>query len=170
MSNLSASQQKYHFIARVFHWIGALLIVAAWFLIEQGEEFLSLHKAVGFSFLVWTVLRIVGRLITKAPPAVPMPKWQTTISHLMHLALYAVMILMPLTGLLSAIYAGYGVDVFGLFNIAGAAEPNRDLARLLIEIHEDVMWNGLIALVALHVAAALYHQFIMRDGLLRRML
>lgn len=164
------SQQKYHLTARIFHWIGALLIVAAWYLIEQGEDFIGLHKAVGFSFLVWTLLRIVGRFVTKAPAAVPMPKWQTAISHLTHLALYAVMLAMPLTGLVAAIYSGYGVDVFGLFKIAGVDEPNRDLARMLMGWHKDVLWTGLLVLVAMHILAALHHQFIVKDGLLRRML
>lgn len=161
--------QKYNLAARLFHWVGALLIVTAWFLVEQGEDFIGLHKAVGFSFLIWTLLRLINRVVSKAPAALPMPAWQTAISHLTHLALYVAMIGMPVTGFLSAYFGGYGVDVFGIFQIAGAAEANRDLARTLMGVHRGLMWNALLALVVLHIGAALYHQFVKKDNLLARM-
>lgn len=164
-----SSVQKYNLAARIFHWLGALMIVAAWLLVEQGDEFISLHKAVGFSFLVWTVLRIINCLFTKAPPALPMPKWQTAVSHLTHLALYVVMIGMPLSGFLSAMYAGYGVDVFGLFHISGFETVDRGMARTLMGVHKDIMWVGLQILVLMHIGAALYHQFIVKDNILARM-
>ena len=160
---------KYSVSARIFHWVGALLILAAWIIIEQGDDFIGLHKSVGFSFLIWTILRIINRLLTKAPAALPMPKWQTTVSHLTHLALYVVMIGMPLSGFLSAMYAGYGVDVFGLFHIAGFEVADRGMARTLMDVHKDIMWVGLQILVVMHIGAALYHQFVMKDNILARM-
>lgn len=163
------SVTKYHITARIFHWVGALLILFAWILSDLGGEFIGLHKAVGFSFLIWTILRILNRLVTKTPNPLPMPAWQLKASRMTHLALYVVMLAMPLSGFLAALFGGYGVDVFGFFYISGFSNPDRYLARLLMEIHEDIMWNALIGLVALHIAAALFHQFIMKDDILQRM-
>lgn len=165
----AAVQQKYHLSARIFHWLGALMIVAAWLLVEQGEDFVGLHKAVGFSFLIWTVLRVLNRLITTAPKPLAMPAWQTGVSHLVHLLLYVAMLAMPLTGFAASMVSGYGVDVFGLFSIDGFAEVNRELARTLMDLHRGLVWNALLALVAAHILAALYHQFVMKDNLLSRM-
>lgn len=164
-----ATVQKYSILTRLFHWVGALLIVAAWVLIEQGEDYLSLHKAVGVSFLIWTVLRILNRLVGKAPPPVPMSKLQTGISHLVHLGLYVAMLGMPLTGLLGALYNGYGVSVFGLFQIPGFTTTNYDLADQLMGVHQDLMWPLLLGLVGAHILGALHHQFILKDNLIARM-
>lgn len=161
--------EKYSLGARIFHWIGALLIVAAWVLIEQGESFIGLHKAVGFSFLIWTILRIVNRVITKAPPPVPMSKLQTMVASLVHLALYAVMIAMPVTGLLGTLAEGQALSVFGLFEIAGFATVNYDLADQMMALHKDVVWTALLALIVAHIAGALYHQFVVKDNLIARM-
>ena len=161
--------QRYNLAARIFHWLGALFILAAWLLVEQGEAYLDLHKAVGFSFFVWTVLRIINRLVTRAPAYPPMPAWQTKLASLTHLALYVFMLGMPMTGMMASLFGGFGVDVFGLFTIPGFDNVNRDLARTLMGLHENVMFNGLIVLIVAHIAAALYHQFIMKDNLLARM-
>lgn len=162
------SVDKYHISARVFHWLGALLIVMAWFLVEQGEAFISLHKAVGFSFLVWTILRVVNRLIVRSPKPLPMPAWQTKVSYLTHVLLYLVMIAMPLSGFLASMFGGYGVDVFGWIQIDGFQNVDRQLSRTFLELHEDVFWVALQVLVFLHIAAALYHQFVMKDNILSR--
>lgn len=161
--------QKYSVSARIFHWIGALLIVAAWVLIEQGDDYLSLHKAVGVSFLIWTVLRILNRLVSKAPPPVPMSKLQTGIAHLVHLGLYVAMLGMPLTGLLASLYDGVSVSVFGLFQIPAFATTNYGLAEQLMGVHQDLMWPLLLGLVGAHILGALHHQFILKDNLIARM-
>ena len=93
----SARVIKYNLAARIFHWIGALLIVLAWFLAQQGEDYLSLHKSIGVSFLIWTMLRIANRVFTKDPTPLPVSKIYTVIANVVHLALYVAMIVMPLT-------------------------------------------------------------------------
>lgn len=160
---------KYTLATRIFHWVGALLIVGAWVAIEQGDEFISLHKSIGVSFLIWTMLRIINRFVSKAPPHPPMPKWQVGVAHLTHLGLYLSMLAMPITGILMSMYNGYGVGVFGLFEIAPLVSPDRATARLLGNMHEDVVFVALVALVVAHVGGALYHQFIMKDNLIARM-
>lgn len=160
---------KYSLMTRIFHWAGALLIIVAWVLIEQGDDFIALHKSVGASFLLWTILRIINRFISPAPPPVPMPKWQTAVAHLTHLGLYIAMLAMPISGMLMSMYGGRGISIFGLINIPALVSPSRDMARYFNELHTDVMFGVLLLLVAAHVGAALYHQFIVKDNLLARM-
>lgn len=166
---IDVAVQKYSVAARIFHWVGALLIVAAWLLIEQGDDYLSLHKAVGVSFLIWTVLRILNRLVSKAPPPAPMSKLQTGVAHLVHFGLYVAMLAMPLTGLLASLYDGVSVSVFGLFQIPAFAMSNYDLAEQLMGLHRDLIWPLLLGLVAAHILGALYHQFVIKDNLIARM-
>lgn len=164
-----ASQDKYSLMTRIFHWVGALLIVVAWVLIEQGDEFISLHKSVGASFLLWTFLRIINRFVSKAPTAVVMPKWQIAIAHLTHFGLYVAMLAMPISGVLMSMYGGRGVSIFGLINIPALVSPNRDMARLFNDVHTGFLFYALVCLVMAHIGAALYHQFIVKDNLIARM-
>lgn len=160
---------KYSLATRIFHWVGALLIVIAWVLIEQGDEFITLHKSVGASFLLWTILRIFNRFISPAPKPVPMPKWQTAVAHLTHLGLYVAMLALPISGALMSMYGGHGVSIFGVVNIPAMVSPDRDMARFFNDIHGDVVFVVLMLLVVAHIGAALYHQFIVKDNLLSRM-
>lgn len=160
---------KYSIVTRAFHWIGALLIVIAVILINMGNQYIALHKAVGVSFLIWTVLRIINRFISKAPPALPAPKWQIAIAHLTHLGLYIAMLAMPTSGLLMSMYGGRATSVFGLFEIAPMVSPNRQLAGIFNELHTDFWFVFLVCLVIAHVGAALYHQFILKDNIIARM-
>lgn len=168
MSQLQLAQ-KYTLATRIFHWIGALLIVAAWVAIEQGDEFISLHKSIGASFLIWTLLRIINRFISKAPAPVPAPKWQTATAHLTHLGLYLAMLAMPITGMLMSMYGGRGVSVFGLFSLPSVVGIDRDMAKLMNGLHTGALFYVLVFLVVAHIGAAIYHQFILKDDLLSRM-
>lgn len=161
--------QKYTLATRIFHWIGALLIIGAWVVIEQGDDFIALHKSIGASFLIWTVLRLINRLVTKAPPHPPMPVWQTAIAHLTHLGLYVAMLAMPITGILMSMYGGRGVSVFGLFSLPSVVGIDREMAKLMNGLHTGAVFYVLVFLVVAHVAGALYHQFVMKDNLIARM-
>lgn len=160
---------KYSIATRIFHWIGALLIVIAVVLINMGDQYIAVHKAVGVSFLIWTILRILNRFISKAPPALPAPKWQIGIAHLTHFGLYVAMLAMPLSGLMMSMYGGRTTSVFGLFEIAPMVSPDRQLAGVFNGLHTGFWFIFLVCLVVLHVGAALYHQFIIKDNLIARM-
>ena len=79
------------------------------------------------------------------------------------------MLAMPISGLLMSMYGGRSTSVFGLFDIPSLVSPDRSMARFFNEVHEDVIFVGLIALIVAHVGAALYHQFVMKDNLIARM-
>lgn len=163
--------------AIAFHWAIAALVLVNLFLglfhesLLEGIRVMPVHKAIGFTVLVLTLGRIGWRL-THKPPHLPdaMPGWEKAAAKAVHFLLYALLLVMPLTGW---IWSG---DVtrprpfswFGLFDVP-LIPVGHDLARTLHETHETL---GLVmtALVVIHVAAALRHHFLLRDKVLIRML
>lgn len=166
--------KKWPMISRVFHWASAILLVATWFLMflyqsTDDRLYIGLHKAFGISLLCWMIARVISRVFVKAPPPVPMPKWQTIAAKLNHFILYAILIAMPVAGLLMSVYGGRPVDMFGLFQIPVFLTPDRGMARFYNDLHTDIIWPMIIAFTLLHIGAALYHQFIKKDNLIARM-
>ena len=165
---------KWPISSRIFHWISALLLLVTWLLMvlyqyTDTKLFIGLHKAFGISVLCWMIARVLNRLLIRAPAPVVMPKWQLLISQLNHFVLYALLIAMPVAGLLMSVYGGRPVAIFGLFEIPVFVTPDRSLARFFNDIHTDIIWPMIIAFTLLHIGAALYHQFILKDKLINRM-
>lgn len=165
--------QKWPAVSRIFHWVSAILLLITWILmllygIDEDKFYISLHKAFGVSLLFWMLARVISRIIIKAPAPAPMPKWQILASKITHFLLYALLIAMPIAGLLMSIYGGRPVDMFGIFEIPVFVTPNRSSARFYNDIHTDILWPLIIAFTLLHIGAALYHQFIKKDNLIQR--
>jgi cytochrome b561 len=116
--------------------------------------------------LVW--LRLIARWLHPAPKAVVGAGWERALAKLMHLALYALMIGLPLLGWLTLSAAGKPIPLFGL-ELPALVGANQDLAGELKELHETLAVAG-YWLIGLHAAAALFHQYVRRDGTLQRML
>ena len=172
--NKAIKVQKWPVSSRIFHWISAILLLITWIVmvIYQNNEqdlYINLHKAFGLSVLFWMIARVFNRLLIKVPTAVVMPEWQKKISQLTHFALYVLLMAMPVAGLLMSVYGGHPVDMFGLFEIPVFVTPNRSTARFYENIHTGVIWPMIIAFTLLHIGAALYHQFILKDKLINRM-
>ena len=162
---------------KMFHWSSALFLFLAWVMIvmdenfasDSGFDYLSLHKAFGVSILLWTIARVLSRLMTQSPATIAMPKWQVGISHLTHTALYLLLLAMPLAGILMTWYAGRSIDMFGLFDLPSIVSIDRTQARFFNNLHTSVLWPALWIFTGLHVVAALYHQFVMKDKIMNRM-
>lgn len=175
MNNETATPKVRHTLAtKIFHHLSLVLMVVLWALIEFEDSIegaIGLHKALGVVFLGWVVLRLVNFAIRpKLPALTPKPaKWQTALAHATHLGLYLCMLAMPIVGVLMSVYGGRAVNVFGLFSIPVFVSPSREMARFYNELHTDVIFPLLLVLIGLHVAGALYHQFIVKDGLMNRM-
>ncbi|MCC2637755.1 MAG: hypothetical protein K0Q68_1474 [Moraxellaceae bacterium] len=166
-------------VARFLHWLFLFLLIGAWYAVEMHEDFpkgtperrewMQLHFAFGISIFVLLWVRLGWRLSGDVPAPLPGPRWQQITSALVHAALYLILIVMPLTGLLSTQLDGRAVSWFGLVDIPQLLEVNKDLAEGLEEFHGDVLWPLLLALVGLHAVAALWHHFVLKDDTLRRM-
>ncbi|MDO8990488.1 MAG: cytochrome b [Sideroxyarcus sp.] len=161
------------------HWLMLLLFVAVYGTIELRELYekgsdprealKTWHFMLGMLVFIMIWLRLAARFSAPLPLIRPaIPRLQEVSAKLLHLALYALMIGMPLTGWLLLSAAGKPIPFFGLQLPALIAE-NKDLAGQIKELHEAVGTTGYF-LIGLHALAALYHHFIQRDNTLTRML
>lgn len=170
---------RYGSLSIGIHWLMLLLFIAVYgsielrVLYEKGSDPREALKAWHFMLgllvfaLVW--LRIAARLSGPTPNIQPAPdKVQQLSAKLLHLALYALMVGMPLTGWLVLSASGKVIPFFGL-ELPALIGENKDLAKQIKEVHEFVGTTGYY-LLGLHVIAALYHHYIKRDDTLTRML
>jgi len=176
-------EPRYSHVAMALHWLLALALVAMFGLgVYMADlpfsptrlKLYNWHKWAGISFLLLSVLRLVWRLMHR-PPALPvaitkaMPAWQNLAHHATHHLLYLLFFVVPLLGWAYSSAAGFPIVWFGLIALPDFVPADKALAELIKPLHE-LSALALMALAALHVAAALKHQWIDRDGLLLRML
>lgn len=171
------TETNYGLIAILFHWIMAILIIGMLALglymsdLPRSLEKLKLygwHKETGLLILFLVILRLMWRIIN-ITPRLDMPLWEKIAARVVHWAFYGFMIAMPITGWLLTSAAGLAPSFFGLFVMPTLIAPDKDLMQLFAEIHEWLAFS-LIALIVLHVLAALKHFFIDKDNILQRML
>jgi len=173
------SASRYGSLSIGIHWVMVLLFVAVYGAVELHELFekgsalraglMTWHFMLGMLVFVLIWLRLAARLSGPTPAIQPEPPGlQQLSSKLLHLALYALMIGMPLTGWLMLSADGKPVPFFGL-ELPALIGENKDLAELFEELHEVAGTTGYF-LIALHTVAALYHHHIVRDNTLTRML
>lgn len=169
---------RYNGLAITFHWLLALAIVGAFgvglYMVDQPFSMSRLklynwHKWAGVTILGLSALRLLWRLMHPAPADVPAPAWQRRASHWVHGLLYALFFAVPLAGWAYSSAAGFPIVWFGLLPLPDFVAPDKALAETLKQTHKLLAY-GLAALVVAHVAAALKHQFLDKDGLLLRML
>ena len=184
---LTNTQFRYGGVTQMLHWSIVLLIVAQYVLAELAEEagadkaahpaaalaqfaLLARHKSVGLTIFGLAILRFVWRWISP-PPGFPiaMPRWQIIAAKLTHYGFYGVLFAMPISGLVMSAAANYPVSYFGWFTMPNLVAPNDSLKELMEEVHET-LFGVLVVLASLHIVAALKHQFVDRDDVLRRML
>lgn len=176
--NLSNTDTRWGLVAQGFHWLMFLVIAGAWFAVENHENFpkgsderaqwMMIHKSLGLTifFLVW--LRIGARLSMPTPAAVG-EGFLLLVSKVVGLGLYALMIAMPVTGLLASQFYGKPVSWFGVFEIPVVLGEDKAVGKQLMELHE-AGFGLLLFLLLLHVGGALKHHFIAKNDVLTRML
>jgi cytochrome b561 len=183
LSDDAAQPKRYSTVAIVLHWLLALVILAMFvvgiYMTDLPFSPLRLklynwHKWAGVTFLALTLLRMLWR-ITHRPPALPvavtrtMPGWQNRAYHATHHLMYALFFAVPLVGWAYSSAAGFPIVLFGQIPLPDLLPANKELADLVKPLHE-LSALALMTLAGLHIAAALKHQWVDRDGLLTRML
>ena len=126
------------------------------------------HKWAGVVILGLSVVRLLWRLTHRPPVDVAMAPWQRRAAHLTHLAMYALFFAVPLMGWAYSSAAGFPIVLFGVLPLPDFVAADRELAEAIKPFHAWLAWT-LLGLIALHVAAAMKHQLLDRDGLLQRM-
>jgi cytochrome b561 len=170
---------RYDAPAQALHWLTALLILGAWGLallldgMPKGPDkafWMGVHKSAGVTVIALVFLRAAWRVISPPPPAQEnMPPLMHAAAQGTHAALYILMLILPLSGVLMSQAGGRGVEFWGLFALPNLVDPDKEFAHVLKESHE-LLANLLLGLVLLHAAAAIYHQHVLKDGLMARML
>ena len=130
----------------------------------------NVHKTNGLLIFTLAVIRLAWRL-SQPVPALPadLPAWQRVIAQSTHALLYLLLFLMPLSGFLYTALGGFPVPLLGLYDLARPVPESKPLSEVFKSVHLSLQYV-LYAVVALHVAGALQHHLIRRDGVLRRML
>lgn len=175
MGVMQADAGQYSRVARWLHWGLALLIfgnLAGGFLHDvDPRTIVPIHKATGITILFLTLLRFGWRLTHRPPPyPATMANWERWASTIAHNALYALMILVPLSGWVMASGSEWPISFFGLFDIPKfPVEQSEAFVEMMEERHEMLAF-AMIGLLVIHIAAALRHHFVQKDGVLARML
>ncbi len=173
-SNVYSSSQK------ALHWLMFVLVLGLYgltfgdSLFERGDPSRAfawwLHISFGLLLAAFVVWRVVLRLINGVPelPA-SMTGIERTLAKTGHFALYALLIVIPVLGILLTWFRGDALSFFGLFAVPAPFRPDRSTAGLIKELH-DLGANGILILAGLHALAALWHHFVRKDDVLMRML
>jgi cytochrome b561 len=170
---------KYGALSIGLHWLMLLLLAAVYASMELRDIFpkgsalrdamKTWHYMLGLSVFALVWLRLAARLLTPTPAITPaLPPWQLRLSLAMHVALYLLMIIMPVLGWLLLSAGGKPIPFFGLELPALIAE-NKANADQIKEIHETFGTIGYV-LIGLHATLALFHHYWLRDNTLKRML
>lgn len=177
---LRNTAEAYGSLSKFLHWSIVLLIIAQYFLAEAADEagddtpaqasLLGWHISIGMLVLLLALVRIGWKVVNKGHPALLGDVvWQRKAAAIGHGILYLLILAQPISGWSMASAAGVSAHLFDWIQFPPLLGENHELHETLEEVHEALFY--VLAVVAvLHVVAALYHHFVLKDGTLRRML
>jgi cytochrome b561 len=170
---------RWGWLSQFLHWLIVVLIVVQVTLASLADDLppgvkklglLARHKSVGITILALALLRLTWRWFNPTPALPPTLKsWERSLARATHVLLYVLLFAMPLSGWTMSSARGFPVSWFGFFTLPDLVPKNKALYNALVLTHISLSYV-LYAVVALHVAAALKHHFMLRDDVLRRML
>ena len=173
------SQHTYNRVAIILHWVLALALIGQFGFGLWMEEipkdppgvrafWFNLHKSVGLLVGLLVLWRMGWRITHSVPPDLPdTPAWQAKLAQLTHGLMYLVMLAIPVTGFLGSSFSKYPVKFFGLA-LPRLWEADPDMKEQFADLHEGTAWL-LMALLAVHLLAVVWHVVVKKDGLLQRM-
>jgi cytochrome b561 len=172
---------RYDAVSRFLHWATVVLILTAaslglWIAHARPEEeafklwLYSTHESIGVTIWLVTIVRLIWRL-GHPPPPLPadLAGALKVAARLNHAAFYLWLLTMPVVGFVATNAWGFPLTWFGLVPLPDPVGKNVPLAETLTLVHRLMAWS-LMVLILLHASAALWHQFVRRDGTLRKML
>jgi cytochrome b561 len=176
---MTVTDARYRAPARLFHWATAavvlLMIPAGFTMVQEGlsrslqNTLFIFHKNVGVALLLIVAARLVYRMVRPAPPLPShLPDWQRRVARATHVLLYALLLVMPLAGYIRVRAGGFPIEALDAMGIPSLVPRSEALASAAQTVHFLGAW-AISAMIALHVAAALYHGLVLRDGVFGRM-
>jgi cytochrome b561 len=165
--------------AKFFHWLTVLVLAVqyaiGWLMPDVHRDtkpvgLVGLHLSVGATIVLLVLIRLAWRFSHK-PPAESqiLPPVMRLAARVTHGLLYVLLIALPLMGWANASARGWDVSLFHVVPLPALAATGSALGHTLGDVHKLTAWV-LLVLIGVHVAAALFHQFVIRDGTLGRML
>jgi cytochrome b561 len=174
---MSSVSPRFSLPSRLMHWLMAVLIVAMLFIgvgmaasVSQRYSLLvSIHKPLGMVILVLVAIRFANRLFNNPPPLpANLPLIQRLAAHASHMVLYVLMFVMPLLGWSMLSAEGYPIVLFGSWQLPPIL-PQQEAVYAVLRRSHTILAYVLFVTVMMHLAAALYHGLIRRDGVLESM-
>ncbi len=174
------TETGFGWISRALHWLMALAIIGMMALgtfIEDMKPSLStlwlfgLHKSIGITLFAAIILRLIWHRISPPPATITdgIPGWQIMASHVVHRALYVLILLIPLTGWIASAATGIDVVLFNQITLPAVIPASETVEDLFFELHE-ILTKLLMLCLILHIGGALQRHFLRRDRTLTRMI
>lgn len=174
-----SANPAYGLALRVLHWLTALcmfvIIPVAWYMTSLDrhdplrDNWFTLHKSIGITVLLLTLIRLATRLSSTAPPLpAAIPAFEQTLAHIGHGLLYVILFAMPISGYINSYGGGHPVNWFWLFHLPALVPQDKALGHLGAQVHGLLAYLTYV-LIAGHVLAVVYHQLVQRIDVLGRM-
>ncbi|MCS5708258.1 cytochrome b [Candidatus Berkiella cookevillensis] len=175
---LMNNEKRFGSLSKLLHWTIFVLYVIQYFLVYRREyfpkdspeklQYILLHKSFGVCVLALGLFMLMWRHVGTRPSLPPMPKIQVILAKIMHILLYLSMLVMPISGICMSMLSGRPVSVFGWFELPMLLAKNEALGGIFYKTHVFSSY-AVIGLVAGHTLAALYHHFVNKDDVLKKM-
>ena len=164
-------------VAQAFHWLTALLVVAAFVLgpedvdeLVKGQDLgFQVHQTLGLLVFSFTLLRVLWTMMDSRPEPVPMARWMHVASKVSMGLLYLLLLAVPATAVLGTWLEGDSLNLITGLNVAPMISQSKELGEEILDLHK-LLADGIVWLAGLHAVAAIYHQYILKDRVLLTML
>jgi cytochrome b561 len=179
MSTLMSTHLRFGAAAQVFHWLTVALVATAYLVSPGGSEqrvysaatdfTRHIHETTGMLIFAIVLVRMLWRVIDAAPESPPMEPWMKYSAKLAHLALYALLIALPMTAIVGAWLEGHPLTFLGVGNLGPMLPQAHDTGQAVSYIH-TILGDVIIWAAGIHAVAALFHHFVLHDNVLTSML
>jgi cytochrome b561 len=176
---LLSTRFRYGGVAQVFHWLTAILVLAAFYMGPGGSEqrvyasaadfARQTHETLGLTVFALVLARLLRRLMDTTPEDPPMKPWMRYSAKLVHVVLYVLLIATPVLAIVGAWLEGHPLTPWGFGNIGPMLMPAHDVGASVAALH-TTLGNIILWVAGLHAVAALFHHFFLRDSVLLSML
>ena len=176
---LLSTRFRYGAVAQVFHWLTAILVVAAYYMGPGGSErqvyssavdfTRQTHETLGVTVFALVFVRLLWRLVDSTPDNPPMKPWMRYSAKLVHVMLYVLLIATPASAIVGAWLEGHPLALWGFGNIGPLLSPVHDLGLSVAALH-TALGDIILWVAGVHAVAGLFHHFFLRDSVLVSML
>jgi len=176
---ITNSFERYGIVTQLIHWLIVVLILTQFVTASIVEDmppgmekaaWMVRHEGVGITILIFAVIRLIWRWLNPVPElAEDTPIYQKHLARAVHIGLYGLIFLLPVSGWLASSFDGIPVSYFTWFEFPDLFAADKEWGELTKEVH-DTLVGLLVLLAGLHVVAALKHHCVDKDNTLRRML